>query len=180
MNTVSWVLWSQLPPNPQLVPAQPCATWTISGAHSTPRQMFHCRSEEWALSPLGAESPTGPKFCHALTAPEPKSECITEPGPGEQRRRASLCPADPQFQMRAAITLEQGSPTRPPRHSHSSLVPLESRSHPRHPSRFLSLQRVPQNFSPATLHSGQASSPVRSRTNFFLPSLVPGSLSGAG
>lgn len=128
----------------------------------------------------GCRKSYGPKFCHALTAPEPKSECITEPGPGEQRRRASLCPADPQFQMRAAITLEQGSPTRPPRHSHSSLVPLESRSHPRHPSRFLSLQRVPQNFSPATLHSGQASSPVHSRTNFFLPSLVPGSLSGAG
>lgn len=143
-----------------------------------PRQMFHCRSEEWALSPLGAESPTGPKFCHALTAPEPESECITEPGPGEQRRRASLCPADPHFQMRAAITLEQRSPTRPPRHSHSSLVRPESRSLPRHPSQFLSLQRVPQNFSPATLHSGLLARALQDK--LFLPSPGPGSLSGAG
>lgn len=129
--------------------------------------MFHCRSGEWALSPLGAESPTGPKFCHALTAPEPESECITEPGPGEPRRRASLCLADPQFQMRAAITLEQpdhlATPTPPS--SRQNLAPILATQVSSYHCGEFPRTSVPRH----SIHSGQASSPVRSRTNFFSP-----------
>lgn len=34
--------------------------------------------------PFGCRRSVRPKFCHALTAPELESECITEPGPGGQ------------------------------------------------------------------------------------------------
>ena len=75
------------PKSPQLVPAQPYATWTTRVPAPLPGRC-PTAGPGWALCPLGAEGPSGPKFCHALTAPEPESECITEPGPGGQRRRA--------------------------------------------------------------------------------------------
>lgn len=79
------------PKSSLLVLAQPFATCANSGACSTGRQMFYCTPWVGAV-PFGCRGPSGPKFCHALTAPEPKSECITEPGPGGQRRRASSFP----------------------------------------------------------------------------------------
>lgn len=34
--------------------------------------------------------PAGPKFCHALTTTDSKSECITELEPGEQKEKTIL------------------------------------------------------------------------------------------
>lgn len=74
---------------PQLVLAQHCATWANSGPAPLPGRCSTA-GPWWALCTFGAEGPPGPKFCHALTAPEPESECITEPGPGGQWCASSI------------------------------------------------------------------------------------------
>lgn len=117
-------------------------------------------------SAQGAEGPPGPKFCHALTAPEPESECITEPGPGGQR--CLLLPADlgaeagPPLRARPCLPRAGGLQSAPESRAAPPPPPSLQDLHPPHPRAVPPLLQMDPELRPHA-DSGQASSGVRAR-----------------
>lgn len=82
----------------------------------------------------------GPKFCHVLTAPEPESECITEPGPGTAAPSSS---SGPWLLARRAPEARTSA-----RRRGGPVAPIRERRNPAGPSRPRPL-RLLQNFAHA-------------------------------
>lgn len=163
--------------SPQLVPAQPCATWATSGACSTARQMFHCRPWVGAV-PIGCRRSVRAQVLSCTDCSRARVRVYHRTWAGGTAAPSLLLPADPGPRLdprsqRAPSPLARGGAPEARTSgwggpalltpSQRNLSPPPAPSNPHHCSELI------QDFSPARTRDGPPREPAPGGTFPRLP-----------